>query len=97
VSPLRRILEAIASGPQTLPGLSRLTGSPEPVVEGMLSTLVGSGYLEDVSARRSKDACPNCALKSLCILPTETCTQPEPPRLRLTERGEENLGKRIVA
>ena len=94
MSPLRAVLSAVAAGPQTLPGLARLVGSPEAVVEGMLSTLVAGGYLEEAGVHAARKDCPDCALKSLCVTPGGACTDPprgdcaDPPRLRPTARGQ---------
>lgn len=70
--------------------IARRLGAPIGVLQDMLVTLVRGGYLE-LSGSRQTGQCGACALKSLCITPSD-CTSPN--WLTLTPKGAARAGGR---
>ena len=89
MSRLSSILTALHRQPRTLTELSGDLGSSPAAVEGMLQTLLASGYVQDASPTADGCACSGCSLKSMCR--NASGDVPALSLLRLTPRGEAYL------
>lgn len=88
MSRLKTVLSALSTSPKTLQELAAELGSPTPVIEGMLQTLLAGRCVQSASANADGCGCNGCSLKSLC----RAADQETPLHLlRLTPRGEAYL------
>ncbi|GGJ86612.1 helix-turn-helix domain-containing protein [Deinococcus aquiradiocola] len=89
---LTSLLSVLAGEPRTLPELSAALGSSLSAIEGMLQTLLGSGYIQDASPKADGCACNGCSLRSMCRN-ADGSDLPSLNLLRLTPRGEAYLAR----